>query len=180
MLGPKYLAAIILYNRNIKEEAIKALGTYVDITANKILLAFLKDDDVEMRIRAAQSCQHICDKTLRDHILDTVKSKTFKRKSKEEIQAFLELLGRCQTDQAYQTLRSFLKKTRIIATSTVKQMRLSAVSALESLGTSDARVILEEGTRMHNRSINQACEKSLQNLTRRPRQVEERSPIDHL
>ena len=164
----QHLATFVNYNnRDIKAEAIKALGKHVDMTANKLLLAFLKDDDVEMRIQAAQSCQHICDKTLRDHILHTVKSKSFKRRSDEEIQAFLALLGRSQTEQAYQTLRSFLKKAGIIASARVKEISLSTISALESLGTSEARVILEEGTRVHNRNIKQACEKSLQNLTRR-------------
>ncbi|MFC2164794.1 HEAT repeat domain-containing protein [Acidobacteriota bacterium] len=164
----QHLATFVNYNNSdIRAEAVKALGTYVDMTANKILLAFLKDDDVEMRIQAAQSCQHVCDKALRDHILNTVKSKAFKRKSDEEIQAFLELLGRSQTEQAYQTLRSFLKKAGIITSNKVKEMSLSTVFALESLGTSEARVILEEGTRMHNKRIKHACEKSLQNLTRR-------------
>lgn len=164
----QHLATFINYsNRDIKAEAIKALGKYIDMTANRLLLTFLKDDDVKLRVQAAQSCQHICDKNLRDHIFNTVKSKTFKKKSEEEILAFLELLGRTQTDQAYQTLRSFLKKARIIASGKMKEMSLSTVSALESLGTSEARVILEEGTRMHNRSIKQACQKSLRNLTQR-------------
>ena len=162
------LATFVHYtNKDIKVEVVKALGKHVDLTANKILLAFLKDDDVEMRIQAARSCQHICDKSLRDHILNTVKSKTFKKLTDEEIQAYLELLGRSQTEQAYQTLRSFLKKVGLMAGLRKKEMGLNAIAALESLGTSEARVILEEGTRMHNRSIKMACEKSLQNLTHR-------------
>jgi HEAT repeat protein len=162
----QHLATFVNYNNKvIKTEAIRALGKHVDMTANKILLAFLKDDDVEMRIQAARSCQHVCDKSLRDHIITTVKSKAFRRRSDEEIQVFLELLGRSQTEQSYQTLRSFLKKAGIIASARVKEMSLSAITALESLGTSEARVILEEGTRMHNRGVKQACEKSLKNLT---------------
>ena len=162
----QHLATFVNYdNKDIKAEAIRALGKHVDMTANKILLSFLKDDDVEMRIQAARSCQHVCDKSLRDYIITSVKSKAFKKRSDEEIQAFLELLGRSQTEQSYQTLRSFLKKVGIIASARVKDMSLRAINALESLGTSEARVILGEGTRMHNRSIKQACEKSLKNLT---------------
>lgn len=164
----QHLANFVNYrNKDIKAEAIKALGKYVDMTANKILLDFLKDDDVDMRIQVAQSCQHVCEKSLKDYILSTVKSKAFRKKSDEEVQAFLELLGRSQTEQAYQTLRSFLKKARITTSTRVKEMSLNAIAALESLGTSEARVILEEGTRSNNRKIRQACEKSLNNLTHR-------------
>jgi HEAT repeat protein len=162
----QHLATFVNYsNKDIKTEAIKALGKHVDMTANKIILAFLQDDDVEMRIQAARSCQHVCDKSLKDHIISTVKSKAFKRRSDEEIKALLELLGRTQTEESYQALRSFLKKTGFVASSRVKEMGLSAIKALESLGTSEARVILEEGTRRHNHSIKQACQRSLKNLT---------------
>jgi len=164
----QHLAAFINYkNRSIKFEAIRALGKHNDETANRILMAFLKDDEEEIRVLAAQNLVYVMDDSVATHIIDTVKGKNFRKKNTEEIRAFIELLGRIQTEESRSILRTFLKKPGLFAGTKMKEMSLQAVSSLERMGTQETAKILEEGTRFHNKTIKEACKDSLQRLSDR-------------
>jgi HEAT repeat protein len=164
----QHLAAFINYkNKSIKSEAIRALGKYGDETANRILMAFLKDEDEEIRVLAAQNLVYVRDDSLATHIIDTVKDKNFRKKNTEEIRAFIELLGRTQTEKSRSILRTFLRKPGLFTGTKKIDIRLQAVSSLEKMGTNEAVSILEEGTRIHNKTIKQACKDSLQRLSNR-------------
>lgn len=162
----QHLATFIKYkNKSIKSEAIKALGKENDETANRILLAFLKDDEEEFRILAAQNLLHIRDDSVKSHIINTVRDKNFRKKSAEEMRAFIELLGRTQTGESLAFLKSFIKKPGLFSGTKMKNIRLQAVSSLEHNGTPEAVSILKECTNAHSKVIRDACEQSLQRLS---------------
>ena len=164
----QHLAAFINYkNKSIKFEAIRALGKHNDETANRILMAFLKDDEEEIRVLAAQNLVYVRDDSVAAHIIDTVKDKNFRKKNAEEIRAFVELLGRIQTEESRSILRTFLKKPGLFAGTKMIDISLLAISSLERMGTKESTKILEEGTRFHNKIIKEACKNSLQRLSNR-------------
>jgi HEAT repeat protein len=164
----QHLAAFINYkNKSIKFEAIRALGKHNDETANRILMAFLKDEEEEIRVLAAQNLAYVRDDSVATHIIDTVKDKNFRKKSTEEIRAFIELLGRIKTEQSRSILRTFLKKPGLFAGTKMTDISLQAISSLERMGTKESTKILEEGTRFHNKTIKEACKNSLQRLSNR-------------
>ncbi|MBN1223271.1 MAG: HEAT repeat domain-containing protein [Candidatus Aminicenantes bacterium] len=162
----QHLAVFVGYkNKAIKSEAIQALGRFDDATANKILLAFLKDEDEKIRIEAAGSFQYVADASVMDYALKEVGSKDFKNKNDEEIRAFLELIGKRPSPEGYRTLRSFLRKPGLFAAAKTTGIGLLAVDVLKSMSTAEAKKILEEGTRLNNKKIKQACKKALRNLS---------------
>jgi HEAT repeat protein len=164
----QHLAAFINYkNKSIKFEAIRALGKHNDETANRILMAFLKDDEEEIRVLAAQNLVYVRDDSVAAHIIDTVKDKNFRKKNAEEMRAFVELLGRIQTEESRSILRTFLKKPGLFAGPKMTDISLQAISSLERMGTKESTKILEEGTRFHNKIIKEACKNSLQRLPNR-------------
>ncbi len=161
----QHLATFINYkNESIKAEAIRALGKQKDETANRILMAFLKDEDEEFRILAAQNLLYIKDQSVENYILNTVKDKNFRKKASQETRAFIELLGRIKTEESRGILMSFLKRPGIFFGRKKKDLGLHAVSGLEIMGTPEAIKILEEGSRLHSRTIREACKNSLQKL----------------
>jgi HEAT repeat protein len=162
----QHLATFINYkNESIKSEAIKALGKQKDETANRILMAFLKDEEKEFRILAAQNLLYIKDQSVEKYILNTVKDKNFRKKTAQETRAFIELLGRIKTEESCAILMSFLKRPGISFWTKKKEVSLHAVSGLEIMGTPEAIKILEAGSRLHSRTIREACKNSLQKLS---------------
>jgi hypothetical protein len=162
----QHLAAFINYkNKSIKTEAIRALGKFNDETANRILMAFLKDENEEIRVWAANNLVYISDNVVATQIIDTVKDKNFRKKSTEEIRAFIELLGRTQTEDSRSLLRTFINKHGSFTGTKMKDIRLQAVFSLEKMGTKEATAILEEGSRFHNKIVKEACKESLQRLS---------------
>jgi HEAT repeat protein len=162
----QHLVAFINYkNKSIKSEAIKALGKHDDGTANRILMAFLKDEDEEIRVLAAQNLVYVRDNSVAAHITDTMRDKTFMKKNPKEIRAFIELLGRTQTEDSRSILRNYLKKPGLFTGTKMKDIRLQAIFSLESMGTKESAAILEEGTRVHNKAVKDACKDSLKRLS---------------
>jgi len=162
----QHLAIFINYkNKSIKSEAIKALGKQNDETANRILMAFLKDEEEEFRILAAQNLLYIKDQSVEKHILNTVKDKNFRKKTTQETRAYIELLGRIKTAESCAILMSFLKRPGISFGTKKKDLSLHAVSGLEIMGTPEAIKILKDGSRLHSRTIREACKNSLQKLS---------------
>ncbi len=161
-----YLATFINYkNKSIKSEAIKALGKKNDETANRILLAFLKDDDEGFRILAAENLLYIREDSVKSHIINTVTDQSFKKKTSEEIRAFIKLLGRIQTAESRAILKSFIKRPGLFSGTKNKELSRHAVWSLEKMGTPEDISILEEGARGHSRIIREACQNSLRRLS---------------
>jgi HEAT repeat protein len=94
-----------------------------------------------------------------------VKDKNFRKKTAQETRAFIELLGRIKTEESCAILMSFLKRPGISFWTKKKEVSLHAVSGLEIMGTPEAIKILEAGSRLHSRTIREACKNSLQKLS---------------
>jgi HEAT repeat protein len=61
-------------------------------------------------------------------------------------------------------LRRILLKRALWATAKTKEMKLAAVSGLESFGTEDAAEVLEKGAGLRNKEIREAASQALARL----------------
>jgi hypothetical protein len=151
-------------NKEIRLEIIRILGVAGSEEANKILIEFLMDEDVEVCAFAAQNLKYVGDKETFDFILDLAVDKEFRKRTKVEKKALLSFLASAQKNEAYDLFRSILKKWSFFSAHSHNETRLAAVSALEQLGTPEARQVLEEGTRVFGRTIREACQLALSSM----------------
>ena len=163
---PHFAAFLGFKNKDIKLEAIRALGEVQDEMANRILLGFLNDKDEDLRIQAALRLNPIEEKSKIHHLIQEAGSRDFRAKSLKEKQAILSFIGRTGTEQALDFLRRILAKRHFWLTDKTKEMKLAAVAGLESSGTEDAVKALEKGAQRGNKSVREASSQALARLAK--------------
>lgn len=149
-------------NKEIKLLIIKVLDRAANGEANRILLKFLSDKDEEIRAEAAGSLKYLGDSETFDSVMEMIHKKDFKERNRMEKTALLIFSGNTQKDEAYDLLRSLLKKWSLFPESKQTETRLCAVSALAALASPEAEEILKEGMRLFNRTVRHACELQLE------------------
>jgi len=162
--------------KDIKMEAIDALGAFEDETANKIILEFMKDPDPEIRTRAALRLRYLGDLIRLKQMILQAQSREFRRKSPIEQKAIFTYLGKSRTDEACQYLTSILMTPSLLSFK-VTSLRLLAVDALELMRTDGARAALDRGSRLWNFKIRRACLQALEAVAARSARSEGQ---DHL
>jgi len=160
-----FLATFLNYkNKDIKLDAIQALGRYSETIAQKILLAYLRDENEDIRLEAARKIELGHDKNLTRQVSQLVSDKNFNAKSLREKEAILNALARSQTDEACAFLQSVLTKSSFLSKAKMDETRLSAARALETMATVQAVDALRMGAKTSSRKIKEACEEALQRL----------------
>jgi HEAT repeat protein len=162
--------------KDIKMEAIDALGAFEDETANKIILEFMKDPDPEIRTRAALRLRYLGDLSRLKQMILQAQSREFRRKSSIEQKAIFTYLGKSRTDEACQYLKSVLMTPSLLSPK-VTGLRLLAVDALEQMSTDGARAALDRGSRLLGFKIRRACLQALEAVAARSARSEGQ---DHL
>jgi len=163
-----------VWDKSIKQEAIRVLGKSTDAGAIRILSDFMKDPDEDIRVFAANSIMTPNDKALGDYVKSTVQNKNFCKKSMAERQAFLDLLGRQMSWEAYDVLRDLLRQpSGLVNRRRRLDTRLAVIQTLARTGGSLSREVLEEGCQMRGLKIRHACRIALKNL---PRQTKPKTP----
>ncbi|NIM58468.1 MAG: hypothetical protein GTO16_05930 [Candidatus Aminicenantes bacterium] len=159
-------------SKEIRVEVIQILGKYEDEAANKILVKFLSDEDVEVRARAFMNLKYLGDKAPFEYALRLAQEKDFRDRTKLEKKAILNFLASTETEEVVILLRTTMKKKRFFAKYKHNETRLCAISALESMATPEAVNVLNEGAKLRNRTIRKACRLALRNITRKQRAKE--------
>jgi hypothetical protein len=147
--------------RELKLDAIEALGTFEDETANKILLEFMKDPDPDVRTRAALRVHYLGDLARIKQMILLAKSREFRKKNGLEQKAIYTFLSRSQTDEACEFLRSVLLTPSLFSIR-ITHLRQLAIGALAEMGTEGARQALERGCRVFSPRIRAGCRKVLE------------------
>jgi len=152
---------------SIKQEAITALSRSAEPGAVRILGDFLRDPDEDIRVFTANSIRGLDDKALREYVIDIVQNKRFIRLGSVERQAYLDLVGRQKTEDAYDVLSGLLsRRTGWKNRAKRLDVRLGVVQTLARAGGPLARTLLEDGCRVRGRKVRQACRLALDNLPR--------------
>ena len=159
-------------NKDIRLEVIQILGKYEDEAANKILVKFLSDEDVEVRAKAFMNLKYLGDKAPFDFAMRLAQQKDFRDRTKLEKKAILNFLASTETTEVITLLRSMLKKRPFFAKYKHTETRHCAISALETMATPEAESVLNEGTKLRNRTIRKACKRALRNIARKQKPKE--------
>ena len=152
-------------NKEIRLEIIRVLGMAGNVEANKILIKFLLDVDVEVRVYAAKKLKYLGDKDTFEFIMSLAQDKDFRKRTKQEKSALLKYLANAQTEEVYDLFRSFLKTWSLFSAGRHNETRFAVVSALEAKATPKAKEVLEEGTGVFGRSVRDACKSALSKMT---------------
>ncbi|TEU04216.1 MAG: HEAT repeat domain-containing protein [Candidatus Aminicenantes bacterium] len=152
-------------NKEIRLEIIRVLGMAGNVEANKILVKFLSDVDVEVRVYAAKKLKYLGDKDTFEFIMSLAQDKGFRKRAKQEKSPLLKYLASAQTEEVYDLFRSFLKTWSLFSAGSHNETRFAVVSALEAQATPKVKEVLEEGTRVFGRSVRDACKSALSKMT---------------
>jgi len=162
----QHLAAFLSFsNRDLKLEAIHALGGIGNDLADKILMGFLSDADESLRIEAALNLNSGGDESRVRHLIRDAGEKSFRKKSPNEKKAIFGFLGRTRTDEALTFLRDILLKNPFFQSAKTIEARLAAVAGLESMATPRAVEALRLGSEVRTRKVREACARALINLS---------------
>lgn len=160
--GIPHLSAFLSFqNKEVKLEAIHALGGIQDEMANRILLGFMKDPDEEVRIQAAMKLNPHEGGARVQQIVREASARAFQGKSLKEKEAILIFLGRTRSPEALEFLRRTLGRAPLFATKRFLEMRLAAVAGLASMGTEEALGVLQKGAIGRTKRVREACTAAL-------------------
>jgi hypothetical protein len=163
--GIPHLSTFLSFqNKEVKLEAIHALGNTRDEMANRILLGFMKDPDEEVRIQAAMKLDPHEGGARVQQIVREASAREFQEKSLKEKEAILSFLGRTRSPEALEFLRRTLGRAPFFPHKRVLEMRLSAVAGLESMGTDEALGVLQKGAIGRTKMVREACTAALVRL----------------
>jgi len=151
-------------NKDIQLEVIRVLGKMGSKDANKILVRFLADKDVEVTAFAARNIKYLGDQEVFEFLLELAKDKEFLRRTRVEKNSMLNYLASAKNDEAYSLFRSILKKWSLFSAAKQNELRFCVVSALEAQPSPQAREVLQEGTKVFGRSVRQACRVALSQM----------------
>ena len=154
---PCMSAFLMFKNRDIKLEAIHALGRLHSEKANRILLGFLDDPDEDLRIQAALKLSPVDERSQIAHVITGASAPEFRKRSIKEKKAILSFLGRTRSAEALEFLTTVLGRTTLLPSSRNLEMRLAAVAGLESMGTEESSAALEAGSHGRGKKVRWAC-----------------------
>ena len=158
------------WDLSIKQDAIRALSRSSDPAAVRVLCDFLNDEDLDVRIFAANNIRDLPDAVTSDNILALIRSRDFLRKNILERQAYLDLAGRQKTGEMRDLLEGILRRrSGILNRARRTETRLAVVATLARQGGSEAREILEIGTHAQGRKVRRACREALESLPPEPK-----------
>jgi hypothetical protein len=163
--GIPHLSAFLSFqNKEVKLEAIHALGRTRNEMANRILLGFLKDPDEEVRIQAAMKLDPSEAGARVQQIMREASAHGFQAKSLKEKSAILAFLGRTRSPEALEFLRRTLQRAPLFGSKRLLEMRLAAVAGLESMATEEALGVLQKGAIGRTKKVREACTAALVRL----------------
>lgn len=161
---PHFAVFTNLQTKELRLEAVWALGRIKDDVANRILLSFLNDPDEEVRIEAALKISRLSDRNKIIQLLQTARSRDFRKKRLAEKRAILVFLGRARTEEAFLFLKKTLRKWTLFANAAAVEMKICAAAGLGAMATQEAREVLEKGSRSRFLKVREACQKALDDI----------------
>jgi hypothetical protein len=152
-------------DEDVRLAAVGALGQSQDILAQKILLSFFRDD-ASKRIRIEAASRIRCDRDVgvSSAVLEFAARDDFAGRATLEKEAALVCLGRSMTEETRSFFGGWLEKRGLLVKPKVLETQLSAVKALETLGTPEATALLESALKKAGSKVRSACRAALERL----------------
>jgi HEAT repeat protein len=163
-------------NKMSRLRAIRALAAFPDLSAQKILTSLLRDDDEDIRTKAAEAVRLGGDPTTVAELIQSASRKNFLKKSSAEKAAFLMAIGRSGSAQAAAFLKTMALKPALVERRRIRETRLAAVAALEAHGGPEAIEPLQSAARRGSRRVKAASRAALLRLKSAPGEGDEKRP----
>jgi HEAT repeat protein len=128
----------------VRREAVQALGSIGGSKAFGLLVKAVTDEDVRIRSMAALNLAKVGKDASLPYLLEIVQSKEFPKREKAEIKAFFEAIGMIGSNKAIQPLQKLLEQRSWFGKKN-SEIQMGAASALELIGTPEAKSILKTG-----------------------------------
>ncbi len=145
----------------VRREAIQAFGLIGGPKATGMLIKSLTDNDVRIRCMAAINLGKGGKKTGLIPLLEVVQSKDFYKREPTEIRAFFNAIGMVGSNEAVPVLQQLLERKSWFGRGKTDEIRIGAAVALATIGTPDAKAVLEEGKSSKDETIRDACLQAL-------------------
>jgi HEAT repeat protein len=145
----------------VRRESIQALGLIGGPKGIALLVKALTDNDVRIRCMAAIHLGKGGKKAGLIPLLEVVQSKDFFKREPAEIKAFFNAIGMVGSNEAVPVLQQLLERKSWFGRGKTDEIRTEAANALATIGTPDAKAILEEGRNSKDESIREACAQAL-------------------
>jgi len=129
----------------VRREAVQALGSIGGSKALGLLVKAVSDEDVRIRSMAALNLAKVGKDASLPHLLEIVQSKEFPKREKAEIKAFFEAIGMIGSNEAIRPLQKLLEQRSRFGKKN-SEIQMGAASALELIGTPEAKSILKSGS----------------------------------
>ena len=145
----------------VRREAVQALGLIGGPKAVSLLAKALTDKDARIRAMAAINLGKIGKTIGLAALLEVVQSKDFQKKEAPEMKAFLDAIGMVGSNEALPVLQQLLERKSLFGIGKMEGVRGGAANALATIGTPEARAILEKGKDSREESVRNACLQAL-------------------
>ena len=145
----------------VRREAVQALGLIGGPKAVSLLAKDLTDKDARIRAMAAINLGKIGKTIGLAALLEVVRSKDFQKKEAPEMKAFLDAIGMVGSNEALPVLQQLLERKSLFGIGKMEGVRGGAANALATIGTPEARAILEKGKDSREESVRNACLQAL-------------------
>jgi len=157
-----YIQKVFNHEENrVRREAVQALGLIGGPKAIGLLVRALTDNDVRIRCMAAINLGKVGKKAGLIPLLEVVQSKDFYKREPAEIKAFFNAIGMVGSNEAIPVLQQLLERKSWFGRGKTDEIRMGAANALATVGTPDAKAILEEGKNSKDETIRGACTQAL-------------------
>ena len=157
-----YIQKVFNHEENrVRREAVQALGLIGGPKAIGLLVRALTDNDVRIRCMAAINLGKVGKKAGLIPLLEVVQSKDFYKREPAEIKAFFNAIGMVGSNEAIPVLQQLLERKSWFGRGKIDEIRMGAANALATIGTPDAKAILEEGKNSKDETIRGACTQAL-------------------
>jgi hypothetical protein len=157
-----YLQKSLNHNEiRVRREAIQALGLIGGPKAVGLLIRALTDIDVRIRSMAAINLGKIGKTSGLASLLELVQSKDFPKKDPTEMKAFFDAIGMIGSNEATPVLQEILERKSLFGRGKPDGMRNGAANALATIGSAEAKAILEAGRNSKDESIRNACAQAM-------------------
>jgi HEAT repeat protein len=157
-----YIQKVFNHEENrVRREAVQALGLIGGPKAIGLLVRALTDNDVRIRCMAAINLGKVGKKAGLIPLLEVVQSKDFYKREPAEIKAFFNAIGMVGSNEAIPVLQQLLERKSWFGRGKIDEIHMGAANALATIGTPDAKAILEEGKNSKDETIRGACTQAL-------------------
>ncbi|KPJ59375.1 MAG: hypothetical protein AMJ46_11610 [Latescibacteria bacterium DG_63] len=171
-----YLEGLLYHEETrVRAEVVHCLSEIGGQEANILLCRCLQDSEKSIRMLAVRKLSREREELGASAIADSIKEKSFRKRSTDEKREFFDALGRSASDDLIPSLEEFITKRSLFHGPEADEMRRFAAMALARIGTEKAIGLLEKTAQSGNSKARKYCTEALKLYKLRSSVQEEKS-----